>query len=106
MRFNSLTTACTVAVFPVPGTPEMSVEDDHIPRYKAEPRGARQHGVHTLRVTKGPSPSTLHQGRMHQTFQEEVLTRLVDAHGHKVHALSAVSERLKQMPHAYVVGLR
>src|SRR5258708_36170627 len=28
MRFNSLTTACTVAVFPVPGTPEMSVEDD------------------------------------------------------------------------------
>jgi hypothetical protein len=24
MRFNSLTTACTVAVLPVPGTPEMS----------------------------------------------------------------------------------
>lgn len=28
MRFNSLTTACTVAVLPVPGTPEMSVESD------------------------------------------------------------------------------
>ena len=25
MRFNSLTTACTVAVFPVPGTPEISI---------------------------------------------------------------------------------
>jgi hypothetical protein len=28
MRFNSLTMACTIAIFPVLGTPEMSVEDD------------------------------------------------------------------------------
>ena len=43
---------------------------------------------------------------MHQPFREVVLISLVDVHGHEEHALSAVSERLKQVPRVYVEALR
>jgi hypothetical protein len=46
MRFNSLTTACTVAVFPVPGTPEMSIyasNEDGAHRQCAKKKDAQIH---------------------------------------------------------------
>jgi hypothetical protein len=43
---------------------------------------------------------------MHQPFREAVLSSLVDVPGHEEHALSAVSERLEQVPRVYVVALR
>src|SRR5229473_8097002 len=94
MCFNSLTTECTVAVFPVPGTPEMSVEDDQfITSSLTTERGHMNSQMHpplpsssnssTTRITRPYSPSTLHQGRTHQPLWEEVLAWLVDAHGTK-----------------------